>query len=129
MSQEPRPYNRPSTISPAERIARPAETDRHDVEVAVEMNRRALGRSGLAPEDVDPRMLGRVFDSSRRRQQMHFRPVRAQLVTDQRRACLVFVTGRIDRRNANQPRRKVDDLIARAIDFRQHAIDLHAVIV
>jgi hypothetical protein len=93
------------------------------------MNRGALGRSGLAPEDVDPRMLGRVFHSSCRREQMHLGPVRAQLVTDERRAGLVFVTRRIDRRNANQPRREVDDFIARAIDFRQHPIDLHAVIV
>ena len=102
MSHEPRPYNRPSIDLAAKRIARPAETDRHHVEVTVQMNRRTGGRSVVPADDVDAGMLGGVLDAADRRQQLHLGAMRAQLVTNHAGACFVVGAGRIDRGNANQ---------------------------
>ena len=63
---------------------------------------------------------------------MYLRAMGAERVTNHGRAGLVIGPRRVNGGNANQPGGEVDNLIACAIDFVDHAIDgrvVHSVIV
>ena len=111
----------------AKRIARPAAAGRHHVEVAVEMDGRPLAVP-WRPTTLMRGMLRGVLLAADRRQQLDVCAMRAQLVADHARAGFVFVPGRIDGRNADQPRREIDDLVARTVHFRQHTVESAATI-
>jgi hypothetical protein len=97
--------------------------------MTIEMNAGDVRRSLMPAHDIDARMFRRVLDAYDRRQQLHVGAMRAQLITKPGSACFVIVAGRVYSRYADQPRGKVDDLIARPIDFRDDPISVHAVIV
>ena len=63
---------------------------------------------------------------------MNVGAVGTQLIANHARACFVIRSRRVDGWNANEASREVDDLIARALDLGDDAIDsgvLHDVIV
>ena len=114
----------------AKRIARPAEANRDDVEMAVQVYGGSVGDAVVTANDVDARMFRRVFFAAERRQQMHVGAMRAQLIANHRGAGFVIGAGRIHSRDANEPGREIDDLVARTINLRDHAVNsgaLHSV--
>ena len=55
---------------------------------------------------------------------------RAEVIAEETRAGLVLLARRVDGRNPDQIRGELDDLVGRAIDLGQHALDgLHATAV
>ena len=50
-------------------------------------------------------------------------PAAVEELAEEARARLVFLTGRIDRRNPHEIGRELDDFVRRAIDFHEDAFD------
>ena len=76
------------------------------------------------PDDVDarvaPGMLGKAFG----RKVLDIESAALQTISNEVRAVAVSLTGRIDRRNANEIGGERDSLRRRRIDLSQDAIDL-----
>jgi hypothetical protein len=86
------------------------------------MNGRPRGNPLVPTDDVDARVGRGVLRAPDGGQQLNVGPMRPQLITDDRCARLVFIARRIDGRNADQPRRKIDDLVPRLIDLLEEPL-------
>src|SRR6185436_5498053 len=73
-------------------------------------------------DHVYPRMRRGVLCTAIGRQQIDARSVPAQLCGDQFRARFVLFAWRIDGRDADQARRKVDDFVCGAIDLSKNGV-------
>ena len=106
-----------------ERIDRPPEPGRHDVDVAVQMNAWPVVRSATRPDHVHPRILRgmalvRVGDDVLDVEMMPLQPIAKDM-----RARFILVAGRVDGRNPYEIARELHDLVGGSIDFVDDAID------
>ena len=76
------------------------------------------------PDDVDARVALGVFGKAFGREVLDIESAALQTISNEVRAVAVSLTGRIDRRNANEIGGECDSLRRRRIDLSQDAIDL-----
>ncbi len=108
---------------PSEGIDRPPVPGRHHVEMAVQVQARP-GPDPLQPSDhVDARMCAGMLGAALRFHVLNGHAPRAQTLTNALGAHAVVLAGWIHGGDANQLRREVHELVARALDFGEHAID------
>ncbi len=108
----------------AEWIARPAFAGRHDVEMPVQVHDRVRRASMPGPDDVDARVALRVLGKAFGREVLDLESATLQAISNEVRAVVVRLTGRIYRRDADEIGGERDSLRRRRIDLSKDAVDL-----
>jgi hypothetical protein len=108
------------------RIHRPAIARRHDIDMSVQMD-DGPGAAPARADDVDAWVAGRVLGAALSRDVLDFETAARQAIAEKPRADFVVLSGGVDGRDAHQRLCELDDLVRRAIDFRDDPIDgMHA---
>ena len=120
---DPTAVDLPVANERGKRVDGPACASRHDVGVAVQVNDRSARRSTARADDIHARIAGRVLGTPFGDDVFDVKAGPDQAIADQPRARFVRLAGRIDRGHADELRRERDDLVDRAIDLADHAVD------
>src|SRR5262249_24440161 len=101
----------------------PARARRHDIRVPVEMHHRAARRRPSRADDVHAWITRGVLGPALGGEVLDLESIAPQTVADEPRARLVRLARRVDRRNPHQLAGEGDELVDRAVDLADYAVD------